>query len=123
MVVGVVQVFLQLKSKTHKIVELLNSIRGEYEIVDLLKSYLDSERLIVNVLDRGTSWLGGGTVESLTQASLFVRTSQERLGQLIGSPHEAALTQGLINKDKIFEHSHSKKGSSYWQNLTSSILV
>ena len=101
-----------------KRIELLKkSGRGEYEIVDLLRTYLNDNLLTITELNRGTSWYDGGTVESLNQAANFVKTSQERLGQLVGSPHEAALNQGFITEGELTKLIKEMPPSPYWENL------
>lgn len=97
---------------------LKKSSRGEYEIVDLLKTYLKDNLLMITKLNRGTSWYDGGTVESLNQAANFVKTTQERLGQLVGSPHEAALNQGFISESKLAKQIKAMPLSPYWENLS-----
>lgn len=97
---------------------LTKSSRNEYEIVDLLRKYLEDERLSVQILDRGTHWFDGGTVDSLVQASEFVRGTQERLGTLVGSPHEAAYVQGLISRYELVSQISKNSASRYWKNLS-----
>lgn len=74
------------------------SPRGELEITDVNKAYLQKQKLQVQVLDSGTAWLDTGTFDSLMQASQFVQVLQERQGIRIGAIEDAALQMGYINK-------------------------
>jgi len=73
------------------------SLRGELEITDLNKRYLEEEDLNVHLLGRGFAWLDTGTVEALSSASEFVRVVQERQGIIISSPEEIAYKNGWIS--------------------------
>jgi glucose-1-phosphate thymidylyltransferase len=77
------------------------SSRGEIEITDLNKSYLDSGELKVEAIGRGVAWLDAGTHESLLQASNFVQTIEERQGLMISSPEEIAFHRGYIGEDDL----------------------
>lgn len=79
------------------------SARGELEITDLNRLYLDQGKLNVQMMGRGHTWLDTGTPESLLEASVFVSTIQKRQGLKIGCLEEVAYRQGLISKQKI-EH-------------------
>tara|TARA_E500000178_G_C17003385_1_gene746852 strand:+ start:17 stop:859 length:843 start_codon:yes stop_codon:yes gene_type:complete len=74
------------------------SPRGEMEITDLNKAYLQKQKLQVQVLDSGTAWLDTGTFSSLMQASQFVQVLQERQGIRIGAIEDVALRMGYINQ-------------------------
>jgi glucose-1-phosphate thymidylyltransferase len=80
---------------------LAPSSRGELEITDLNRLYMDENRLHVEVLDPGTAWLDTGTIESLMEASQFVQVIQSRQGILIGAIEAAAYQSGAIDKKQL----------------------
>lgn len=80
---------------------LTPSPRGEYEITDINKEYLQRKKLKVSVLDRGTAWLDTGTFDSLSDASEFVRVIEKRQGTKIGCIEEIAFRNGYIDKEKL----------------------
>lgn len=80
---------------------LTPSPRGEYEITDVNKEYLQRKKLKVSVLDRGTAWLDTGTFDSLSDASEFVRVIEKRQGTKIGCIEEIAFRNGYIDKEKL----------------------
>jgi len=77
------------------------SARGELEITDLNRLYLEKGQLSVEVLSRGFAWLDAGTHESLLQASTFIQTVQERQGMMISSPEEIAYRMGYIDAAQL----------------------
>ena len=80
---------------------LLPSPRGELEITDINRVYLERGQLHVQPLGRGVAWLDAGTHENLLQASNFVQTVEERQGLMIGCPEEVAYRMGLISKGQL----------------------
>ncbi len=89
------------------------SPRGEYEITDINRHYLEAGRLKVGVLPRGTAWLDTGTFDSLNDASNFVRTLEARQGLKVGSPEEAAWRQGLLTDAELEERAMRLAKSGY----------
>lgn len=77
------------------------SARGEYEITDVNKVYLEMDQLEVGVLHRGTAWLDTGTFDSLMQAGQYVQVIEARQGLKIGCIEEIAYRQGFIGKDQL----------------------
>ena len=95
--------------------ELRPSPRGELEITDLNRRYLELGRLQVEVLPRGTAWLDTGTVDSLLDAGNFVRTIEERQGLKIGCPEEVAWRRGWLSDDELARP--GEKSGPYLQYL------
>ncbi|MDR1942110.1 MAG: glucose-1-phosphate thymidylyltransferase RfbA [Endomicrobium sp.] len=79
------------------------SKRGELEITDVNDVYLSRGRLNIELLGRGYSWLDAGTYESLLDASMFIKTLEERQGFMISCPEEIAYRNGYITKEKLLE--------------------
>ncbi|MEO1013219.1 MAG: glucose-1-phosphate thymidylyltransferase RfbA [Bacteroidota bacterium] len=105
----------------NEVVEIAKSIqpssRGELEITDINKVYLERGKLSVSILDRGTAWLDTGTFQSLMQASQFVEVIEERQGLKIGAPEAAAFEMGYINKDQFKDLASALMKSGYGKNL------
>jgi len=99
--------------------ELEPSARGELEITDINRQYLEQGRLNVDRLDRGTAWLDTGTFDSLSDASEFIRTVQRRQGLSIGSPEEIAWRQGLLTDDELADRASHLTKSGYGDYLMS----
>lgn len=94
------------------------SSRGEYEITDLNRIYLERGELRMEVMGRGTAWLDTGTHESMLDASLFIRTIEERQGLKIACPEEVAYVQGWISRDDLFNLAAESGKSTYGTYLS-----
>lgn len=89
------------------------SARGELEITDINKIYLEKGELTVSILDRGTAWLDTGTFDSLIQAGQFVQILEERQGIKISCIEEIAYRMGYINKDQLLIIAKELEKSGY----------
>jgi glucose-1-phosphate thymidylyltransferase len=107
------------------VIEIAKSLkpspRGEYEITDVNKHYLETGKLKVKTLPRGVAWLDTGTFSSLMQASHFVQTIEERQGVGVGCIEAVAYSNGFINKDQLKELSIPLLKSGYGDYLKSLI--
>ena len=93
------------------------SDRGELEITSINAEYLRRGKLQVQTLDNGDVWLDTGTIDSLTDASDFVRVIQKRTGRIIGSPEKIAFKNGWIDRDQLNKLSEPLKKSGYGKYL------
>ena len=92
---------------------LAPSARGEYEITDVNRAYLERGKLQVEVLPRGTAWLDTGTFDQMTDAGDYVRTMERRTGMRIGVPEEVAWRQGFLSDDELRERAGKLVKSGY----------
>ncbi|MBR3204310.1 glucose-1-phosphate thymidylyltransferase RfbA [Candidatus Saccharibacteria bacterium] len=97
--------------------KVVPSDRGELEITTLNEMYLTDNKLDVQLLGRGFAWLDTGTMDSLADASDFVRVIQKRQGIEISAPEEIAFRKGWISGEKLFESAKKYGKSSYGQHL------
>jgi glucose-1-phosphate thymidylyltransferase len=93
--------------------QLEPSPRGELEITDINRRYLEAGKLKVEVLTRGTAWLDTGTFDSLNEASNFIETVQKRQGLSIGCPEEVSWRQGFLSDDELRKRGESQIKSGY----------
>lgn len=93
------------------------SPRGELEITDLNVLYLEQKKLSVELIGRGVTWLDTGTHESLVEASIFVKTIEDKMGLKISCPEEIAYINGWISKEKLVEIGNTMSKNQYGQHL------
>ncbi len=98
------------------------SARGELEITDVNRVYLERERLSVQELGRGYAWLDTGTPDSLLDASEFVATLERRQGFKISCPEEIAYRQGFIDENQLEKIAKSYGKSSYGRYLINNVI-
>ncbi len=105
----------------NSVVEIAKNIqpspRGEYEITDVNREYLEQGKLKVGVLSRGTAWLDTGTFNSLMQAGQFVQVIEERQGLKIGCIEEIAYQMGFINAEELMAIAEPLRKSGYGEYL------
>jgi glucose-1-phosphate thymidylyltransferase len=105
----------------NQVVEIAESLkpsgRGELEITDVNKAYLDRGELDVVVMGRGMAWLDTGTHEALMEASLFIQTIEKRQGLMIACPEEIAYRSGYISSEELRDMGESMKNNGYGDYL------
>ena len=105
----------------NQVIEIARSLqpsaRGELEITDLNRVYLERGQLNARVFGRGIAWLDAGTHESLLQAGSFIQTIQERQGLMISCPEEIAYRMGYISKEQLCELGKKLAGNSYGEYI------
>jgi glucose-1-phosphate thymidylyltransferase len=103
----------------HLAADIRPSARGELEITDLNRSYLDRGQLVVEQMGRGFTWLDAGTPDNLLTAAEFVSVLERRQGLKIACPEEVAFNQGFIQRDQLRRLSAALGKSDYAQYLSS----
>ncbi len=93
------------------------SARGEIEITDLNRAYLEKGQLRAKMFGRGVAWLDAGTHASLLQASMFIEAIQQRQGLMISCPEEIAYRKGYITREQLCELAKSLSGNSYGEYI------
>ena len=105
----------------HRVVDMARQVRpsarGELEITDLNRLYLDADRLKVQLLGRGFAWLDTGTVESLMDAAVFVQTVQNRQDVIISAPEEVAYHMGWLTKAQLLAAAAQYHNAPYGAHL------
>ena len=108
-------------SAVEKAKKVKPSIRNELEIVDIINMFLEEKKLKVELMGRGTAWLDTGTPDSLNDASSYIRTIENRMGFMVGSPEEIAWRKKWINNKELFSLSkiYNNEYGVYLKNLIS----
>jgi glucose-1-phosphate thymidylyltransferase len=105
----------------NSVVEIAKNIapspRGEYEITDVNRVYLQQRNLKVAVMNRGTAWLDTGTFDSMMQASQFIQVIESRQGLKVGCPEEVAFRMGFINEAQLKQIAEPLRKSGYGEYL------
>ena len=122
---GLAQAFIIGESLDNSVLDIAKSIRpssrGELEITDVNRTYLEQNRLSVEVFGRGVAWLDTGTLESLIEASVFVQAIEKRQGLKISCPEEIAFRKGYIGEEDISRLAATMGNSQYSDYLLSLI--
>lgn len=105
------------KHVVEKAKQVKPSARGELEITDLNRMYLDEEKLAVQILGRGFAWMDTGTMDSLMDASSFIQTVQNRQGIVISAPEEIAYHSKWIDKEQLLKSAELYGKSPYGEHL------
>ncbi len=105
------------KNVSEKAKQVKPSARGELEITDLNRLYLEEARLNVQILGRGFAWMDTGTMDSLMEASLFVQTVQNRQGVVISAPEEIAYYENWISREELLKSAKLYGKSPYGEHL------
>jgi len=107
----------------HHVVEIAANLkpspRGELEITDVNRAYLERGQLRVEVIGRGVAWLDAGTHESLLQAANFVQAVEDRQGMMISCPEEIAYRMGFINSEQLRSQAERFRSNQYGTYLLS----
>ena len=106
-----------------RVKELEVSVRGELEITDLNRKYLNDHLLNIEIMGRGMAWLDTGTFDSLQEASFYIRTLEHRQGLKVGCPEEVAWRQGWINDQQLESLASSLSISGYGEYLLNLLKV
>lgn len=118
---AVVGLYFYDNNVVERAIKLKPSDRGEFEITDLNKVYLENEELRVQLIGRGTAWLDTGTHDSMLQASNFVQTVEQRQGLKIASPEEVAWRMNYIDSQQLKKLAEPLFKSGYGEYLTNLI--
>ena len=105
------------KGVASKARKVMPSPRGELEITDLNRLYLEEQNLKVQILGRGFAWLDTGTIDSLAEATAFIQTIQNRQGVIISAPEEIAFLAKWITREKLMESARLYGNSPYGKHL------
>ncbi|MFA9454838.1 MAG: glucose-1-phosphate thymidylyltransferase RfbA [Candidatus Aminicenantaceae bacterium] len=105
----------------NQVVDIARSLepsgRGEYEITDVNRAYLEQGKLKTSILGRGTAWLDAGTFDSLLEAGMFIEVIEKRQGLKVGCVEEVAYNMKFIDRAKLIEHAERLQNSGYGQYL------
>ena len=110
-------IYITDETAYERALSLVKSKRGEYEIVDLLKTYLIEKNLHAALLPRGTAWFDTGNMDDLFNAGEYIKIIQERQGQLVGSPEEVSVNNGWKSQEEILMSLPKNSHSQYYSNI------